>query len=759
MNLPPIPSRARPDLLPEQFPLELGLALKRRLLALAEMLPAEDRVAFRTRIPAHLALPSTASVLAPLPAEVGAAKVALRGVFEKFPLAASLAEMLDGKSPHRHPHDRLLAWVIYASFSLLEKSQQYQDAISRALADSRLLAGRAEERGLLLCFTSDVTNTSAVVEALTQMKSDRAASRISNRHVDAVRVVIEYFQNDVSPITRVHGPAYQKHYLSRSMLAQRAETVDEDQPVVEEIVTVVSQTDIREWRDDDSGEASTLVRSKPIGSHRERKIFAIQRSRARGYVNSLALRGHRLPSHWDQATSHEIREVIRISRARMEPGSCENWRDYLGVILIIALGRPPDALIKILSPDIESESLGHLDGGYRGRWTYEFKPGVPRRKRIGDPERKVLRTEGAETVQIFLPEFLTRALCALCLQVGGPAAMPNPGAITSELSKGLSRPVSLLRLSKVLRDRLESEIDDSSLAGLVVGRSAKNLASLYYTAHRLETLQNAYDSVIGKLFGIDQERQLTSQAEIGTRNRYRRGAVRALYKSSKDKIETSRNAHWPTQVRFHNFYALYTYLLLSLATGHRPVRNPFESIRDFDLKRGFVYLGDKANKVGPNFRILPLAPTAARQVEAWRRHLTFIGDQWTFTQPKVSEAAQRAVRGEGDPSIFLFFIDADMEAGNEVDRFQAVPFTPTDVLARLQEIWPVKENWGRHEMRTRLARKLPDELLDAFMGHNAIEAEPFIRESGLAMADFAGLRDAIESVLREMWVDAVNGLG
>ena len=759
MNSQPPPSTVRPDLLPDEISDELKHVLRRRLLALAESLPDEDRNAFRRRIPEHLALPVVASVMAPTFSEVARARIALRGRFERYPLAAALAQMLEETSPYRPAHDRLLAWTTYASLSLLQQNLKFQDAISRGLADCRLLAQLKSEQELLLTVSPDIYETRGLVQALVAMKSHVRATPNSDRHADAIRVVIDYFQKNVAPIKRLRGAAMTRHYISQSVSEPTTGGHLEDDPIVEEVVTAITEVVTSDWREDDSGEASTLVRAKPTGGFREKRIEAIQRSRAQGFVNALAIRGHRLPSHWDHATDHEIREAIRVARERMHPGSCDNWQDYLGVMLVIALGRPPDAIRGIFSPKARTKYSGYLVSAWKGRWSLEFKPDIPVRKKIGEAERSVFRPGAAEHVQIFLPELLTAPLSALYPMIGEPEVMPDPAAVTSELSKGLARPVSLLRLSRVLRDRLEVKVEDNSLAGLLVGRSVKNLTSLYYTAHQIQHLQEPYDQVMGELFGGDQRMKVASSEEVGTPNRYLRGAVRALYEQTNTALARARTALWPAQVEFHNLFTLYTYLVLSLATGHRPVRNPFENVKDFDLVRGVVYIGDKHNKAGPNFRIVPLAPTAALQVEAWQRHLTYISECWRLTQPDVAHAAQRALKGEGDPSTFLFFIDPDVEANGEVEIFRPVSIAPSDLQERLKNIWPVKENWARHHMRTQLARKLPDELLDAFMGHGAIGGEPLIRESGLAMGDLAALRDAVEAVLKDMWVEATDGLG
>ena len=750
---------ARPDLLPPTLSGELSYVLKRRLWSLSQFLPDNDRTVFLRRVPTHLAMRSAAAEAGPSFEELHAVNRALARVFELYPLAAALSATVEEADPFRPAHDRLLAWVTYASLSLLQKNLKYKDAIERALADCRLLGQRQSERALLVCVGEDIAGAQELIQALIRMKQEPGADMISDRHADAVRVVVEYFQADIPPIARPRGAAVTRHYISRTVVVRSIEVQDDDGPEIEEVVTAVIDVPVADWREDDTGEASTLVRVKPSGNSKERRIAAIQRSRARGYVNALAIRGHRLPSSWDHATPHEIREAIRISQPKMAPGSCQNWQDYLGVILVLVLGRPPDVLKSIFSMTEGPNEHGHLLEGDEGRWAYEFDLDIPPRTDTGPDEKKILRGNGADKVRLLLPVFLTPSLRALSYPLDERVPMPNPVSVISELAGNLARPASLVRLSRVLRDRLEAKVSDSSVAGLIVGLSVKNLASLYYTAHKLSDLQSAFDEIISELFETEHIPQLVSVQEVGTPNRYRHSAVRALYKLNQDTIASARTAIWPIQIKFHNHYTLYTYLLLTLATGHRPVRNPFESIKDFDLRRNVVYVGDKDNKAGPNFRIVPLAPIAVRQVEAWKRHLLFISENWCLTQQAVAKAAQRALNGEGGASSFLFFIDLDNAASGVVQTYRPTPLAPGDVQIRLEKIWPAKDNWGRHHMRTELARKLPDELLDAFMGHTPIGGEPLIRESGLALEDFSILRNAVEDVLKDMLVGAVDGFG
>ena len=748
----------RPDLLPKELPEALQTALKTRLRDLANALPIEHREAFENAIPPDFALGSDVQSSNPSFEIVSSAKRALRRNFERFPLSTSLAQMFEPWSEYRVAHDRLLAWLVFASLSLMKLGGEHQDAVARSLADCRLLAQIKSQNVLLRHFKSEILSIEDLIQALNRVKHDPNGTQITARHADSIRVVVEYFRNSSPAIIRERGSKSSHHYFSRSVQLKSDDAFQDDQPRMEEVVTAISEVEIQAWRDDDSGAGSTLIRATPTGDGREKRIAALQRDRSRGFVNALAIRRHRLPAHWDHLTPFELSEAVRITIERMTPGVHQNWRDYLGVALVIALGRAPHLVIEMLTPGPTSPQASKIVLGSDGRYLLEHETDIPLRKNIGANERQIINNAQVELVRISLPEFFQKPINALYPDSDDPIILPDTDAVIAELSVNLARPISLLRLSRALNDQVTINTQDSSVAGLIVGRSVKNLPCLYYTSHSILDIQRAYDEAIGQIFKISLTSASSSDAKVGTQNRYPRHAVQELYKVIRGQVKNARESLWPEQVEFHNLYTLFTYLLLLLATGHRPVRNAFESCKDFELNKGYVYIGDKHNRLGPNFRIVPLAPTVSRQVQYWMRHLGYLSQKWRIAQPMIAQAALDALEGAGKPSTFLFFIDRRADEDKSSEQYVPIALTPSNVRDRLQNIWPVKDNWTRHFLRTELSRKLPDEILDSFMGHDTIGAEPLIRESALALSDFQALRDAIETLLDDLDVGAAHGL-
>ena len=74
-------------------------------------------------------------------------------------------------------------------------------------------------------------------------------------------------------------------------------------------------------------------------------------------------------------------------------------------------------------------------------------------------------------------------------------------------------------------------------------------------------------------------------------------------------------------IDYHNRYALYVYQLLMLASGHRPVRVPLETVRLFDDVSHELYVCDKVANHANDARTIVLPDTACQQLAEYLDHL------------------------------------------------------------------------------------------------------------------------------------------
>ena len=140
---------------------------------------------------------------------------------------------------------------------------------------------------------------------------------------------------------------------------------------------------------------------------------------------------------------------------------------------------------------------------------------------------------------------------------------------------------------------------------------------LYYECMKASRVLEAYHAWLAHLNGHLAERPLIVRREgpdyrIGSRRTPTRAAVRKALAGYRRLVvkELHRGMGLP---RAHNHYTAFTYLLLSLGTGARPVRQPFETLQDFCDGTDMYMIRDKdvGRKPSPRYVRLPPSRSAS----------------------------------------------------------------------------------------------------------------------------------------------------
>jgi hypothetical protein len=218
--------------------------------------------------------------------------------------------------------------------------------------------------------------------------------------------------------------------------------------------------------------------------------------------------------------------------------------------------------------------------------------------------------------------------------------------------------------------------------------------------------------------------------------------IQAFYKYADAELRTLAASTLDEVIAVHNRYATLVCVSLMLLTGHRPVRHPFERITDFDLERAMLFIADKEQRAVSSGRFVPLAGVVVDQVRVWAEHLHHLPSRIGVLDQAFVASCGRAISGK-DP---LFF---QLRSYPDVPVPELVVVTPKMLIDDLQRIWPLPLNWGRHVQR-RLLTSLPNELVDAFMGHADPGAEAFATHSGLSFHDLNELRAALDKIAGQL---------
>ena len=241
-----------------------------------------------------------------------------------------------------------------------------------------------------------------------------------------------------------------------------------------------------------------------------------------------------------------------------------------------------------------------------------------------------------------------------------------------------------------------------------------------------------------------EENTRGAEKVIGTKVRPIIEKISASFRLQRKAIAKMRRQSQAQRISFHNAYVFYSYQLLALATGHRPVTAPFEKITDFDLDAGVVCISDKERRANSG-RLTPLPSTAVRQVKLYSQHLTALAPKRYGSRNTLGNGVTKALAGDGP---FLFFVE-----NNCIEALR-----PANVIPKLATTLPLPDNWQRHHLRSTLSTSLRSELLEAMMGHADFDQEPLNAASGLSIRDLKRIGHEIDREMAKLGVIPIEGL-
>lgn len=202
----------------------------------------------------------------------------------------------------------------------------------------------------------------------------------------------------------------------------------------------------------------------------------------------------------------------------------------------------------------------------------------------------------------------------------------------------------------------------------------------------------------------------------------------------------------------HNTFTLYVVSLLLWATGHRPVRDPFQNRHNLSLAQGLIEITDKVVDERLAYRVVPLCPLAIRQITRYVEHLQCY--QNTLAREGESGASlHNAIECALNGSLHTPFFFLINENGTT---------TSISELA-IEQFWApslaLKANEGRRFLATELAiAGVSQSDILCMLGHTLSPEHPFgLRAETSAKAVFTRLSASIDNILTAAGWDILEG--
>lgn len=194
-----------------------------------------------------------------------------------------------------------------------------------------------------------------------------------------------------------------------------------------------------------------------------------------------------------------------------------------------------------------------------------------------------------------------------------------------------------------------------------------------------------------------------------------------------------------------------------IATGHRPIVDPFCHFTDVDIEHGICLISDKVLFESRAWRLVALPPLAVSQISAYREHLAILAACIRRSEPNTSGLAyaiQENLEGKEDapPIPQFFYLDDSLERTFSV--------TPRRLKKNWGSAWPWPSIYGRHMLATERGDDLYSaHLVSSHLGHAHGPDHPLGRLSVLTLDEVLE-RQAMEAeaVLQGFGWRALEGL-
>lgn len=277
---------------------------------------------------------------------------------------------------------------------------------------------------------------------------------------------------------------------------------------------------------------------------------------------------------------------------------------------------------------------------------------------------------------------------------------------------------------------------DAALAQLLTTRSEITSATpSYYSSCTQAQIEELWWAAVNPVLGCDLSR--------APHERLREQRYGSPFYPSDDLVVEVRNllrervAAADSIEDQHNALTLYTFTLCSLGLALRPANRSLLKRNGIDPATGLITIDDDRRRDPFMVRLSWAAPAVQEQLRLYERHLG------------------KLARGRPDIALLI------KRAGCDVPSFLFVEGLPQcqtlfEVMSNVSGVAPapLKENFARHYIRSKLLGRCATETLQAFMGHWNSGTEPFGAGSGLDPLLYrADLMRALPPILEQAgWV-------
>ncbi|WP_273691786.1 hypothetical protein [Ketogulonicigenium vulgare] len=670
-------------------------------------------------------------------ADVEWIRTSLRGRLQDAPLAAMLVENSTASDRAiRASSANLSAWVLAAVLHRMRRSPG-QAAIRSALDATRLL--KRSRHPILATFLVGSDHGPKTMEvasaAVATMLQDPRLPRTIRTYLERIHYLLKVALTDRDAIFRQVG----KRAESTEPRAARPAPQHLAPAIVPDTLTKMDwltggeedgfqSPDVVGSAEEQDAEATNIAPYAKAKSHPQH--FApkrVARLRLSNMVKAIGRRQLSLGAEADPMTPYEVAQLVQHCLS-----ACN--RQTVTILCQLIFGRALDLSSEGDRILADEDGLVYIAIGVE----------LPELPRLLEDEDE--GGEREDRLFLDLPYGYSRSTLLQLLAASPVLARDeNSDLSLSTASEGLARPYRWGRIARYKADWLRMQGCDAAVIGFLTDESPVHRAQLHYTRVSRAHLIYWHRKYLQEGLGLPNPPFPDAPDVYGSRLHLPRRLISSVFLTQSSQLTLWRKSKvqdLQSIVMRHNAYTLYCLMLLYLATGHRPVGNPFERLGDFDLDSGLIWISDKSSAGERGARLLVLPEAARAQLRHWGAHLEKLDTALThfhLLQAKARIRAARAADPERQEPLF-FLLDGD---GSVIELTAAVQ------RRAFQQILPTAMNWARHLLRSALISRVSGEQIDAWMGHAHYGQTAFKKSSGLGLRDLRQVAQEVNLILAE----------
>ena len=676
-------------------------------------------------------------------------KIRKEHLIEACPFAAMVASPAPEKHPSRYQHDILRGWMVAAVLGLNDNSAHEVIAGCRRVR----LAQRNVEAWLMKIIDQlDIaTSLSELVKWLeTERKKlgDGTPEELSQeRLVAALHVPLRNFLAQRPPIRRRSGT--NTPTVTDSVFVARPLTDSTDSGNVQELI-VISDDVAAEDKSEGTFDRPTSKRHYDVrlhtpGAHRQH--LAMQTKRARELARALSVQSLLLPCDYSGLTKYEATSLLRETFHPPTNGEFADLALCLSLCLGLEIAEMPN--MRFITDPATTNSDAWFERN--GVVFLVRRPDLPNHEK--ESTAPLLLSGRYGGLMLTLPTALATPRTIRTLYNKDDLKNKAESRL-KDINRRQHLRLTLGRIFNHLHTSLVQKGEDRARSALIGGKPGKAYPQIYYHTDETIRVQNVHSTWLHDLIakahldvGNSPPSPHTPNLWVGS-NLAPNPEMLQLYTGKLHKrLNYQRRSGSNGLVPFHNEFILYSLQLLNLATGHRPVVCPYQSLLDIDTTSRAIWISDKEIRSGFASRVIPLPDIAIAQIEHIRNQLRSLIDHVSVVGTEAADFATKALAGTGP---FLFFISEESDA-IEIPR-------PANLREKLKNHWTLPLNWPRHWVRSSLSRRgFPGELVDGWMGHADFGQEALGQWSGLSFLDFRKVALEVNNLMRQIGFEEVPG--